>query len=58
VLGGEKYISEQLNSNKLDSKQKVYMRFHVLTAASMKFRDFWDVAPCSHFEVDRHFRGA
>jgi hypothetical protein len=29
--------------------------FQVLTAASMKF---WDVAPCSHFEVDRRFRGA
>jgi hypothetical protein len=24
----------------------------------MKFRVFWDVAPCSHVEVDRHFRGA
>jgi len=22
----------------------------------MKFRFFWDVAPCSHVEVDRHFR--
>jgi hypothetical protein len=32
------------------------MRFQVLTAASMKFRIFWDVAPCSHVEVDRRFR--
>jgi hypothetical protein len=32
--------------------------FQVLTAASMKFRVFWDVAPCSHAEVDRRFRGA
>jgi hypothetical protein len=24
----------------------------------MKFRVFWDVAPCSHVEVDRRFRGA
>jgi hypothetical protein len=24
----------------------------------MKFRVFWDVAPCSHDEVDRRFRGA
>jgi hypothetical protein len=32
--------------------------FQVLTAASMKFRVFWDVAPCSHIEVDRRFRGA
>jgi hypothetical protein len=23
----------------------------------MKFRVLWDVAPCSHVEVDRHFRG-
>jgi len=35
-----------------------YVRFQVLTAASMKFRVFWDVAPCSHVEVDRRFRGA
>jgi hypothetical protein len=33
------------------------VRFQVLTAASMKFRLFCDVAPCSHTEVDRHFRG-
>jgi hypothetical protein len=26
--------------------------------ASMKFRVFWDVAPCSHVEVDQRFRGA
>jgi hypothetical protein len=32
--------------------------FKVLTAASMKFRVFRDVAPCSHVEVDRRFRGA
>jgi hypothetical protein len=25
---------------------------------SIKFRVFWDVAPCSHNEVDRRFRGA
>jgi hypothetical protein len=24
----------------------------------LKFRVFWDVAPCSHVEVDRRFRGA
>jgi hypothetical protein len=24
----------------------------------MKFRDFWDVAPCSHIEVDWCFRDA
>jgi hypothetical protein len=31
------------------------MRFQVLTAASMKFRVFWDVAPCSPVKVDRRF---
>jgi hypothetical protein len=36
----------------------LYVRFQVLTAASMKFRGFWDVAPCSHVEVNRRFRGA
>jgi hypothetical protein len=28
------------------------VRFKVLTAASMKFRVFWDVVPCGHVEVD------
>jgi hypothetical protein len=32
--------------------------FQVLKAASMDFRVFWDVALCSHVEVDRRFRGA
>jgi hypothetical protein len=27
------------------------VRFQVLTAASMKFRVFWGVAPCNHVEV-------
>jgi hypothetical protein len=27
-------------------------------SSSLKFRVFWDVAPYSHVEVDRHFRGA
>jgi hypothetical protein len=34
------------------------VRFQVLMAVSMKFRVFWDVAPCSHIEADRRFRGA
>jgi hypothetical protein len=29
------------------------MRFGVLTAASMKFTVFWDVAPCSLVEIYR-----
>jgi hypothetical protein len=32
-----------------------FLKFQVLTAAGMKFRVFWDVAPCSHVEVDRRF---
>jgi hypothetical protein len=35
-----------------------FVRFQVLTAASMKFRVFWHIAPCSQVEVDRCFRGA
>jgi hypothetical protein len=31
------------------------VRFQVLTAASMKIRAFWDVAPCSLVGVDRRF---
>jgi hypothetical protein len=34
------------------------VRFQVLTAASMKVRVLWDVAPCSRVEVDRCFIGA
>jgi hypothetical protein len=30
----------------------------VLTAASMKFRVFWDVSPRIHVEVNRRFSGA
>jgi hypothetical protein len=35
----------------------LFVRFQVLTEASMKFRVSRDVAPCSHFEVDRRLRG-
>jgi hypothetical protein len=35
----------------------LYMRFQVLTVASIKFRVFWNVAPCSQVDVDRRFRG-
>jgi hypothetical protein len=31
------------------------LRFHVLTAASMKIKISWDVGPCSLFGVDRRF---
>jgi hypothetical protein len=29
-----------------------YVRFQVLTAASMKFRVLWDVAQCNQVDVD------
>jgi hypothetical protein len=35
----------------------ICVRFRVFTAARMKIRDFWDVAPCSLVGVDRRFRG-
>jgi hypothetical protein len=35
-----------------------HVRFQVLTAASMKFRVFWDVPPCSQVDIDRRFSGA
>jgi hypothetical protein len=33
----------------LPAKLNVTVRFHVLTAASLKMRAFWDVTPCSLF---------
>jgi hypothetical protein len=35
-----------------------FMRFQVLTAANVKFKVLWNVAPCSHIEVGRHLRSA
>jgi hypothetical protein len=32
------------------------VRFQVLTAESMKFRDCWDVTPCSLIGVDQCFQ--
>jgi hypothetical protein len=34
-----------------------FVRFKVLMTAIMKIDVFWEVAPCSHVEMDRHFRG-
>jgi hypothetical protein len=39
-------------------KNNSTVRFLALTAASMKMKAFRDIAPCSHVEVDRRFRGA
>jgi hypothetical protein len=33
---------------RLINKGCIYVRFYVLAAASMKIRDFWDVALCTH----------
>jgi hypothetical protein len=38
-----------INSKSLEKKNKF---------KKTKFRVFWDVAACSHVEVDRRFRGA
>jgi hypothetical protein len=43
---------KRLPSSKTTKKLR-YVRFQVLTAASMKFRVFCDVALCNGFEVDR-----
>jgi hypothetical protein len=37
---------------------QTYTRFQVLTAASMRIRAFWNLAPCSLVGVDRRFRDA
>jgi hypothetical protein len=34
------------------------VRFEILTALSMKMRDFWHIAPCSLAGVNRRFRRA
>jgi hypothetical protein len=39
-----------------EERTLLHERFQFLTAASMKFRVFWDVAPCSQVEADRRFR--
>jgi hypothetical protein len=39
-------------------EHKGFVRFQVLTAASVKLTDFWVVTPCSLVEVYRRFSGA
>jgi hypothetical protein len=52
------------NNIKMEVKEIVcgefldFVTFQLPMVASTKFRVFWDVAPCSHIEVDRRFRGA
>jgi hypothetical protein len=55
--GGTKFAVKSDFVFKLNDFDSV--RFQVLTAASMKFRVFWDVVPCSHvYKLTRRFRGA
>jgi hypothetical protein len=56
LLGYLSTLHELKGSYHERREQIIMMRFRVLTAASMKFRIFWDVAQCSHVEVDRRFR--
>jgi hypothetical protein len=47
-----------LRETRFHSVDYIYLvRFQVLTAASMKFRVFWNVAPCGLIGVDQGFRG-
>jgi hypothetical protein len=43
---------------KEDEQIHFNVRFQVLMEASMKFRVFWDVAPCREVDFDRRFRDA
>jgi hypothetical protein len=54
-LQKEILMPEQVATKKRE--REIDVRFQVPTAAIMKFRVLWDVAPCSHIEVDRRFRG-
>jgi hypothetical protein len=57
-------LTERMNTllfwevHSYSSDKILCLRFQALMAASMKFRVFWDVMPCSHTEVDQCFRGA
>jgi hypothetical protein len=50
-------MSKKLSFEK-NEKTESFVRFNVLTVASVKLRVFWDVAPCSQVDFDRPFRGA
>jgi hypothetical protein len=41
-----------MDSSKLETVQRKFVIFQVLTLASMKMTAFWDIAPCSLVEVD------
>jgi hypothetical protein len=52
-----RYINVLFFQNMQPNQPTYYVRFQVLTAATMKLRFvFWDVLPCKII-VDRRFRG-
>jgi hypothetical protein len=46
----------QTTNNKND--RKIFVRFQVLTAVSMKMIAYWNIAPCSLVVEDLRFRGS
>jgi hypothetical protein len=51
-LAPDNILKQQNPIHSLPAQLYKSARFQVLTARSMKFRVFWDVAPCSHVEAD------
>jgi hypothetical protein len=49
-------VSEVQTASIIRAVNVYYVGFQVITASSMKFSVFWDIAPCSDVEVDQHFR--
>jgi hypothetical protein len=67
LVSGEESVLFRTRASKIKTSDTIVVlpvtnifsvRFQVLTAASMQFRDFCDVLPCSQIDVDRRFRGA
>jgi hypothetical protein len=52
------FIKDRHWSLSWDSWIFISVRLQALTAASMKMTVFWDVAPCTLIEIDRHFGDA
>jgi hypothetical protein len=48
-LGSAEYISDTINAQ--------YVRFYILTAASVKMTVFRVDGPCNHVELNRRYRG-
>jgi hypothetical protein len=52
------YFMLLVSSDSVSSTLSLHKSFPSQYFAYLKFRVFWDVAPCSHVEGDRCFRGA